>query len=218
MSDQRTSTTEAKVAEVVDRGDSPSAPPTVQYAPVRSNLQRIFSGLLGGAMLVGSHIIALCASLALLVVVPLVLFIIVFVILFIIASTTGRNLGSPVAFPIGAGLIIVYGLAMTAIACAANVLFDTVRRLLHWPLWIPPAAVVALSFTLLTAFDILHDRQPFPPAIRNALLPTLALTALFCVYWIPLTFTAVLVRLLNWTSKNTWHAFRRKKMRADIIK
>jgi hypothetical protein len=216
MSDQQSSTTEARVVEVADRNAATVAPPTLEYRPPTPGGKRFFSGLIGGAMLVTSHMVALAVSLILLVALPLVVFIVVFVILFIIAATTDRDMGGPLFMPLGALLIIAFGLAMAAITCVANILTDTTRRLLRWPFWIPPVAIAGLSFIALSVFDIVHDRQSLLMGVRDALLPTLALTALFCVYWVPLSFTSAVLRFLKWTSKNTWQAFRQRRAARNV--
>ncbi len=219
MSDQQSNAGHAKIVEVADGNTTPVVRPPLEYQTPKAKPTSFFSALVGGAMLLSSHTIALCMSLVLL--------------------GGGRAIGGvcggfhraiyrcrndqsgfgrPAVFS-GRHCIYSYFWPMhrgIQRRWVVNIVLDTVRRLLHWPFWISPVGVAGLSdgFVVLTVCHGLGRMISKPLLLglpRYALLPMLALTAIFCVYWIPLTFTGAVLRVLQWTSKKTWRAFREKR-------
>jgi len=180
----------------------------LDYHTPLSRWQRWRLALTGGAVVVSSHLLALLASFILLLVLPLVVYVLAYVILFLVAASTKADMGGLLTLPAGCLFILLVGAAAIFTTCLANVLTDTVRRALRWPFWTPPVGVLVLA-AIATASGNLLSRHPLWPSCRDAALATAALTALFCVYWVPLSFAEATLRLLRWVAGKTW-----KRMRA----
>ncbi len=162
-------------------------------AEVRSRAGRRRRLLIAAEFLTGHGLACACAF-ACLVVLPSLAVVGLYFVLLAAAIVLDEGIGSPVALPAWFVLAALIGSATAVVVVLVGVTSDAVRRLLGWPLWTAPAAVLATAVLGAAALSLASAPSLAAGLGTSALLSALA-AALVATYWMPLASVALAFRV-----------------------
>lgn len=141
------------------------------------------------------HTLALLTTIAILIVIPTIAFTLIYFALWLYALFTHDDMGSILFLPVGLLFIFIAGGGATLFTFLLNLTVDFIRRPLRWPILASPLICFAgtwpVMLVLLLGQGTFDLRLLFIPPLL-----ALAVTCLFCVYWIPLALSHPLFKVL----------------------
>jgi len=107
----------------------------------------------------------------------------------LVGAITAGDLGGPLFWPLFVIILFVVGVISAVALSAITALADLVRSRWHFPIWVPPLVVFS---SILLPYSI----RATPTAIANGVLLGLVASIVFALYWLAVSSTWFLPRLL----------------------
>lgn len=172
----------------------------LDYARIPPPLQRWARRLAAAGIVVVSNVVAAISTIVILLAAGLL----TRAVLGVVCVFSGEYQGF---FETAAGLVImavvlaiafaVLALLLAPLIIITGITADAVRRSCRGPWWTGFPAVMFLSFCL--TFNALAGHR-FLWTLLGSALGAVTLTAIFCIYWIPLGCTESILRLARWSA------------------